>query len=153
MNHESGIKVNREITKRTLQGSFMVLGLVFIDQLSKWVVFHFDWNLGNWILGVGAFRNYNFAFGLQVPAALMYGIYFIITVLIIEYLYSKKMRGSEVLGWMLIIVGAGSNIVERISIGYVRDFIYIFAGVFNLPDLYILIGLYILFTNKFDTKL
>jgi signal peptidase II len=43
--------------------------------------------------------------------------------------------------WILIVAGGVSNVLERLVLGYVRDFIYFYGGlIINLADLYIFFG-------------
>ncbi len=89
------------------------------------------------------FRNYNFAFSLPVPLPAMYLIYFVAILAMILYFIKngKKFNRPETAFWLLVFTGAILNVGERLALGYVRDFIYIFNGVFNLADMYILLGL------------
>ena len=58
----------------------------------------------------------------------------------------------EELGLLIIISGAISNIVDRVFSGYVIDFIYFhyndfYWPAFNFADIYITIGILVIFTN------
>jgi lipoprotein signal peptidase len=52
----------------------------------------------------------------------------------------------------LILAGAVSNVGERTIFGFVRDWVYIYTGVFNLADGYIILGIIILFFYSLMTK-
>jgi lipoprotein signal peptidase len=120
------------------------LALVAVDQLSKfWVAKHGQ-----------IFRNYHFAFSAPVPPVFMYLIYTVILILIVWYVVTlyKKFTSIESLAWVLIVSGAVSNIAERVATGYVKDFIYLFSGVFNLADFYILFGIVLLFIVRGKLK-
>lgn len=112
------------------------LGLIVVDQLSKFIA----------AKGAAIFRNYNFAFSLPVPVQLMFVYYFIILGVIVWYVWSRRgvLTGQDKVAWALIIAGAVSNIGERLALGYVRDFIHIRTGVFNLADFFILFGIVLL---------
>lgn len=118
-----------------ISGVFLLL--IIIDQLSK----YFAKNL---------FLNYQFAFSLPVPPALMYFIYSLVLLAIIYHIAAHHHRLSfkAKLAWTFILAGASSNITERIILGYVRDFIYItfykWTGVYNLADFFIIVGIIIL---------
>ena len=120
------------------------LFLIALDQLAK----HFVKK---------AFRNFNFAFSLPLPTWSMYFIYGVIMVLVLWYCAKNfgKFSFWQTLSWILIISGAVLNIGERIVLGFVRDFIFVFNGVFNLADCYIIAGIIILlFLNlKPQTKI
>jgi lipoprotein signal peptidase len=131
-------------------GSFFFLCLVFcaallLDQLTK----HF---------APRPFLNYNFAFSLPVPVALIYVIYFLIMAAMVYYV-AKNRRAfnfSSKFAWTLIFAGAVSNIGERIVLGHVRDFIYItfykWTGVYNLADGYIIAGIILLILLSTNRK-
>lgn len=112
------------------------LALVALDQLSKFIAAKY----------AAIFRNYEFAFSLSLPDVLMYAYYFIILGVIVWYVWSRhrKFTPTDSVAWTLILAGAVSNIGERLLLGYVRDFIYIFTGIFNVADFYILLGIILL---------
>lgn len=88
------------------------------------------------------FKNYAFAFSLPLPLPLIYLTYGVILLAIAGYLLTRirKLDGREALAWTLILAGSLSNVGERLATGYVKDFIYLFSGVFNFADFYILCG-------------
>ncbi len=110
------------------------LGLIIIDQFSKWLASHLGWSI---------FFNDNFAFSLPVPIVLMYIIYFFILAGISIYIFRTSSRFSRLqkIAWTLVYAGGLSNIGERIILGSVRDFIPIANGMLNVADLFILAGL------------
>lgn len=125
----------------TKTGSFFFWLLVFlaslgVDQLSKFIAFGHKQE----------FRNFAFAFSLPVPVFLIYVIYAVVLGLMFYYVVRqyKTFSVSQKLAWVLIFAGASSNILERIFLGYVRDWIYLYNGVFNLADGYIILGIVIL---------
>lgn len=133
-------------------GLFLVL--VGIDQLTKYLAFHTSFGsfLNALKPAVRKFHyfNHNFAFSLPLPPWLMYILYAAILGLIIWYI-AKSFRRLSALAWtawILILAGALSNIGERMSLGYVRDFIYIMSGIFNLADGYIIAGVAILLLSE-----
>ncbi|MBU6447871.1 signal peptidase II [Patescibacteria group bacterium] len=114
--------------------SFLFFLFVLVDQLTK---YYFSDH---------SFRNYFFAFSLHIPIWLMYAIYAILLGgLLYWFIVATKKTVWTKLAFVLIVAGAISNLVERIALGYVRDFIYIHTGVFNLADFMIILGLIILF--------
>lgn len=115
--------------------------LILLDQITK----------RNIIFKVNIFRNYLFAFSLPIPIIFIYCIYFFVLCGISYYLYFNytSITPSQKLSWVLILAGGVSNIVERIFFGFVVDWIYIYQGVFNLADFYIILGvLLLLIYNK-----
>jgi len=120
---------------------FLFVVLVLADQLTK-------------LFAKNIFRNQNFAFSLPLPIWLMYVIYFLVLAGITAYV--KKNSGSlslrQSLAWVCIFAGALSNVIERMSLGYVRDWVYIWTGVFNLADGFIILGILILMFGQHSAK-
>lgn len=114
-------------------GVFLFIFLLAVDQGSKKMVKQ-------------EFLNYKFAFSLNVPPVLIYVIYTFVVGAIIYYIagHCKNFSKTAALAWILILAGAFSNIGERIVFGYVRDWIYIYNGIFNLADFYIIAGIILL---------
>lgn len=100
------------------------------------------------------FLNYNFAFSLPLPVWLMYVIYVLALGGISYYLFKNYYRQNFLakISWTLILAGGLCNIVERIFLGYVRDFIFVkfysWTGIYNLADFYIILGIVILLLPK-----
>jgi lipoprotein signal peptidase len=119
-----------------------VLLLIAVDQIIKYVVFRVVSSSGTIVSGFGIkpFLNYNFAFSLPLPVVLMYAFYVVAIIVISWYLLTryKNMDRLTILAWLLIAAGALSNFGERTILGYVKDYIFIFQGIFNLADFYIL---------------
>lgn len=75
---------------------------------------------------------------------------FIVIVLMIKYVYSKKLSKFEFVSYGLVIGGAIGNLIDRVVYGYVIDFIdiYIFGydyPIFNIADSCIVVGIIIIF--------
>lgn len=147
MSQELRIKVSTANERATHSFVFWLLGamvLVCADQFLKYIAFHQSL-LAHRALGVGwfAFKNYNFAFSIPLSAWLMYITYSIVIMALVRHLLRNwgMLNFYYRSAYVLLLSGALSNVVERVLLGYVRDFIYIWSGVFNLADLYILLGL------------
>ncbi len=128
-------------------------GAILLDQLSKVAVFALPESTIA-TLGFVHFKNQYFAFGLPVPTGLMFGIYIIVLFLCSRHIVLQWVRQTrfERLGWVLILAGGVSNVVERAIRGSVRDFIPLLHGVFNIADIYILCGIGILLVVEFKQK-
>lgn len=116
--------------------------LVAIDQLLKYFVFRSP----TLRFPIVLFDNNKFAFSWPVPTAVEYIIYGAVLALCIWYCSRsyKKFSMAEKVGWLLVYAGAASNIGERLVRGSVRDYLYIYHGIFNLADFYILFGIFLL---------
>jgi signal peptidase II len=120
---------------------FLILGsLILIDQLSKLAVSKLGWSI---------FLNDQFAFSLPVPIVLMFAIYLLVLSGSLFYIYKfwKNFSSQQKLAWTLVVAGGLSNVVERIFLGSVRDFIPLAGGMLNFADFYILIGLVLLLVS------
>jgi signal peptidase II len=151
-NHSSQIDKN----ERTSKGDSFVFGfvgfliLIGIDQAAKYLAF--TGSFGNFLntlkpyIKKFPFFNHNFAFSLPLPPVLMFILYAVILITIVWYIKNnyRYFNTLSKMAWVLILAGAVSNIAERIALDYVRDFIYIFSGIFNLADGYIIAGAIIL---------
>lgn len=100
-------------------------------------------------IGLEFHKNYGIAFGINIYNILTITLSSIIIILLLiafqKSLKLKKYNLNFFIG--LIIIGAISNLMDRILYGYVIDFITIyFLPVFNLSDLYIMTGIIFCFT-------
>ena len=109
----------------------IVIGIVLIDQISKFLVNDFVKNTG---LAFGLFTGYNF---LHIFLIL------IITAVLIYFLINSK--DYAVYGFSFLVGGSLGNLIDRIMLGYVRDFITISVWPsFNFADIFNVIGVIIL---------
>ena len=128
---------NQNQKERAVKVTFFFLCLVLFDQLAKFYA-------------SSIFKNNNIAFSLPLPVWLMYIIYAAVLGGMLVYCFKnyRTFSFSTQLAWTLIFAGADSNIIERIILGHVRDFIYIsfykWTGIYNLADGYIILGILIL---------
>ena len=130
---------------------FGLVGLVLIglDQLIKFLVFNNHIRFDSFT----KFHNYKFAFSIDFPVALIFIVYAAILAILVAYIVKEHSRFDlgQWLAWTLIFSGAISNITERILLGYVRDFLYLYGGgIVNLADFYIISGILILLLRKKD---
>ena len=118
------------------------VGLIVIDQLSKW-----------WVLGHPFFvtKNSGIIFGLGSG----WGIFTLIIVCLMLGLFLLTIEKPEKIMWPIVLIfsGAISNIIDRIFRGGIIDFIRIKGELaFNFADIMIILGvaLYtiILFKNE-----
>ena len=125
------------------QSTLIITGilLIIIDRLTKIFFREKNFSIFNYS------ENYNLAFGI-----LKNNIFIIILTLIIIFilisLYLKNKNSKIRLSLILILSGVISNLVDRIFLGYVIDFIDLgFWPIFNLADLYSTIGVILLIIN------
>ena len=142
---------------------FVSVLLVFADQISK-ILIRINMSLYESIPVITNFFNLTYitndgmAFGINFP----FGIYIfstislIFTIFLFWYLWTIKDSGIVIrTGVALIIAGAIGNLIDRIFLGSVVDFLDFMIGnyhwyVFNFADSYVTIGMgFILYDSFF----
>lgn len=133
-----------------------ILILVFLDQLTKWLVvlklkpIH-DFPIINNVFHLSYVENRGAAFGILQGKHLFFIIITLI-VMIFIVIYYNKLPSQRKYHWMrfaliLLASGAIGNLIDRIRLGYVIDFLYfklIDFPVFNFADICVVIGVGIL---------
>jgi signal peptidase II len=140
---------------------YVVLGVVAFDQLSKWLVPRFlplhDFRpLIDGVLSLSHVRNRGAAFGILSEADLPYqGVIFsVVSLLALAAIamYSLRLPSMSRLpqtGLALVLGGALGNLMDRMRLGYVVDFIHVYWKQFqwwdfNVADSCISIGVALL---------
>ncbi|MEZ4180329.1 MAG: signal peptidase II [Candidatus Doudnabacteria bacterium] len=110
------------------------LFLILLDWSSKLIAVQ---------IGLDIFYNQKFAFSLDVPKGVMFVLYVLVFALIGKFIYERYQSMTSVtkLGFCLILAGGSANILERLAFGKVVDFIFIFNGVINFADIFVLSGI------------
>ena len=105
---------------------YLIILLIILDQLTK----YFLVNTINYGAAFGILQGYQWLFIL---------ISLVVIVLCVKYYKKYKLPLS------FILAGTVSNLIDRVFLGYVRDFIDLkFWPVFNLADSFNVIGVVIL---------
>lgn len=120
-----------------------IVSLILVDQFTKWFFYrYFPYVRIYTYLGLERFDNYHFAFSLPLTPIVMYGVYISVLSIVAWYLIKHwpSLSRLHVFAWSLILAGACSNILERVSTGYVKDFIHILYAYINVADIYIVAG-------------
>jgi len=134
------------------------LSAVILDQFTKYLIrttFYFGESkniLGNF-LKFTFVLNENAAFGISVGPRWLYILIVSIAIIFIVYYFFKNINranATEVVAGTLIIAGAISNMIDRLTIKYVVDFINFGIGVhrypyFNIADSCVVVGTILLF--------
>ncbi|HYC79946.1 MAG TPA: signal peptidase II [Candidatus Binatia bacterium] len=117
--------------------------LVLIDQITKAYFAGRDF----FFLGIHfhPINNYALPFGLDFGPGLNFVILFFVYLIVGWMIFRIKLEGDwSQWGKPIFLAGATSNLIDRMMLGYVRDFIDLGLGfVFNLADVFILTGLII----------
>ena len=138
--------------------SIGIVGLVLLDQLTK-IQIENNFFVGDTIEIISNFfhityvQNRGIAFGVfqgKINAISIATTIAIIGIIIYFFKNFKKIEVIERIAYMVIISGAIGNMIDRIFRGYVvdmLDFRGIWQYVFNLADVYINIGVALIFLD------
>ncbi|MBQ9267419.1 MAG: signal peptidase II [Clostridia bacterium] len=133
-----------------------VIVLVILDRITKlWIVEnHINLTILPKILNFTYVENRGMVFGLAQGSGYIMGIVsLVICVLIV--LYIMKIRNSSdgiCFGWYMILAGGIGNAIDRLTIGYVVDFIDTpWIATFNLADTFIVLGIIVLIIHAFSS--
>jgi len=139
----------------------IVILLVFSDFFSKKIIFH-SIELNKLIPIVPFFdlthiHNYGIAFGLFAGILPLWFIILsgLVMVIFLFFWMLKTTNKLDMWGILLIIIGAVSNIGDRLINNYVLDFILLhynqyYWPAFNFADIYISIGIIIIIIQSFN---
>ncbi|MBI3952638.1 MAG: signal peptidase II [Candidatus Doudnabacteria bacterium] len=117
------------------------IAILLLDQITKTFFGTRDFFVGS--IHFHQAKNYGLPFGLNFNPGIN-AVVIGIAVFIIYYFCFKK-KQENYIGLVLVGSGAFSNVLDRISLGYVRDFIDLGMGfTFNFADVAIIIGLFFL---------
>ncbi|CEO10476.1 lipoprotein signal peptidase [[Clostridium] sordellii] len=127
----------------------IIIGLIAIDQISKYLAVNYLANIGsipiiknifhltyveNRGAAFGMFQNNQIIFIVVAIAACVFGLY---------YLYKKDLNILGKSSIILIISGALGNLIDRIRLGFVVDYFdfrVIWDYVFNVADVFVVVG-------------
>lgn len=133
----------------------LIIFLVFLDQLSKY-------EIDTWLIEgethplIGEFfhltyvKNRGIAFGMfqgKIDIISILTIVVIIGIAIYFYKNTKQLSKMEKIGYSFVLGGAIGNIIDRVYRGFVIDMIDfrgIWMFVFNLADVWINIGVFLI---------
>jgi len=93
------------------------------------------------ILAFNFIPNYNIAFSLPLNGPWLIAVISLIIIIITAYLLLVKLRPLERTAFSLILLGAISNLIDRLQYGYVIDYFDLkWFTIFNLADVLITLG-------------
>ncbi len=140
--------------------SILLIVLIFLDLITK---YYFSTNLllnetiklNNYVELI-YIQNFGISFGLfsEILPTWFINMIGLIIVIFLFYLISLSNSKLERIAFFIIIIGAVSNILDRIINGYVVDFIVIhyksfYWPAFNFADMYITLGIIMLIITFF----
>lgn len=134
-----------------ISGLFLLLDRVFkYLSLHQWTEIH----LLNRYLGWQPSLNKGIAFSLPMPGPVIIALT-IPVILTVSYLLYKNIHNLRMsAAFMLIILGALSNLFDRLFYHYTVDYFLIFTIIINIADIMITIGfvLYLIGIKKHRTR-
>lgn len=132
-----------------LHSGIILLGVI-LDLLSKWLVVKFlkpidDLPLWNGVFHLNYHENRGAAFGIMQDSRWIFLTISTVSIIaMLFYLFSGKSQNKlSNAAISLIIAGGIGNMVDRLSLGYVIDFLYfklIDFAIFNVADSFVCIG-------------
>lgn len=149
--------VKEVISKQNLICYAIILVLVFFDLLTKSIV-NANLQMGESttilqnILNFTNVHNKGGAYGIfsQDNATFVLGLFSLIFVVVFLFVNSFVVKDKDkfyFIGFVLITAGTIGNMIDRFSLGFVRDFIqvkFINFPVFNLADIFLVVGVILL---------
>lgn len=135
--------------KKNLFFISLCIGLIALDQVIKLLVKHFQpsFNVISGFLSVHFVKNPGISFGILSTQPILILIMTIALSALIGYAFIKADSNIEKFCWMLILVGAIGNIIDRLVWGYVIDYLDVNYFVCNLADIFIFIGAMLLIVD------
>ncbi len=153
-----GIHFDGEASLNKVAGSstILVIVLLLIDLFTKNLATNFLREKPSVVLIPGVLElqyleNRGAAFGIMQNGQIFFSLIAIAAIIAIVYFRyltprTKHYRPLRVL-LLFIIAGAAGNLIDRLTINYVRDFIYfslIDFPIFNVADIYVSVGTFLL---------
>ena len=137
-----------------------VLILVVLDQMSKWLAYETLGGIGNSV-DINAFfsltfaHNYGAAFSLLADSGgwqryFLSGVSIIASIAITVWIFKTPLkRKFKLISLTLILSGAIGNLIDRVTNGFVVDFIdfhyqNFYWPIFNFADIFITVGVILL---------
>ena len=115
--------------------------VILLDQITKALFASRDFFFGP--IRFHLVKNFGLSFGLNSASrnVSLFVVLLAFAIFGIYFLLDKKANLRSRIGFGIVLAGAISNLLDRIALGYVRDFIDVGMFTFNLADLAIAIGL------------
>lgn len=129
-----------------LRITLLAICLYGIDRVSKYIALsylHKPIVLIPNLLQLNVVGNKNFLFYVEAPTSIVFLTTALVSISLLWMAIKEHRQGNDhhVAFLIFVFIGAFSNILDRVRYGFVVDFISIpFWSVFNLADIYIILG-------------
>ena len=121
-----------------------MIAVLTLDQLSKWALKDADLVLWPGVVALRGVRNTGAAFGMLAGRPwLLTAVGIAVFMVLLIYLHKEGPGGLFGLGLALVAAGALGNVIDRVLLQYVIDFIellFIRFAVFNVADIAVTVG-------------
>lgn len=118
--------------------------IVALDRLTKWAFQDANLDVIPGVLCLRGIRNTGAAFGLLAGSPwLLAAVGIAVVLVLMVYLYKERPGGFYGLGLALVAAGALGNLLDRVFLGHVVDFIqltFLTFPVFNVADISVTLG-------------
>lgn len=131
---------------RYIYMAILVIALVMIDIVAKILFEGKEFIIFNNLLYIHSTHNYGAGLGIFSGKTIFLIIisFIFICVFIFYDIYSKNKHKLFFISMVLVLAGAFGNLIDRIALGYVRDYIYVNISImpyyFNIADIFITAG-------------
>src|SRR3989344_2848272 len=122
-----------------------IFAIIVLDQITKLIFSSRDFFIGP--LHIHLVKNFGLGFGLNFGLLLNLMVVALALIFFVYYYFSHRPELSVLgkLAFALIFFGALSNIIDRLYLGHVRDFLDLGLGfTFNVADVFVVAGLIII---------
>ena len=133
-------------------------GLVGLDIVTKIIFEGKNITLIYNFLLIQSEHNYGAALGIfsgHTIWLIIISVIFIVAFLVFDYFFKSKSK-LYFISFVLILAGALGNLIDRIFLGYVRDFIHVNISImpyyFNLADIFLTFGVIFLLISVLFVK-
>lgn len=138
----------------------VLAAVVFVaDQSSKMIAFGSDrmsdTTIIPWLFGFMHHKNYGIVANIPIPIWVIVSATVCVILLVLYSMYQsiKSRKVIHVIAFSLILAGAFGNLYDRMTLGFVRDWILLFnRSVINVADISIFIGIILLLGNGHKMK-
>jgi len=146
---------NKLFPKKMVIWFLLAIFFIILDRFFKIISLkHFNYILINDWLKFSLAKNYFIAFSLPVSGIFLNYLIFLIILALIGYILIKKgLQNSAKMAFLFIILGASSNLFDRLKYGFVIDYINLrWFTVFNIADIIIVCSIFFLLFLEFKQK-
>ena len=130
---------------------WLILGgglLVWLDQIVKAYFWRPYQNISDagvikWPTWITQHSNHGISFGIELPYYLSVGLMVAFLLLLFWWLFQLNMRHPLMIAGLILSLSGGiGNLIDRINLGFVRDFVALskWLPIFNLADVLVVSG-------------